>query len=215
MILVFDTATMATVVACGEPNGDSAELRHDPVAGERPAHTPQLLTLAREVLRTRGASFSDVTRIGVGVGPGSFTGLRVGVSTARSLALATGAELVAVGSLAALAWPFRESAVTAAIDARRGEVFLSSYDSGVRTRGAEAIASAALADLDGAGPVVGDGAIRYRTRFEAGGFDVPPDESREHLVGSPALLALAAAGDPVAVDSLTPDYIRVPDATPR
>jgi tRNA threonylcarbamoyladenosine biosynthesis protein TsaB len=215
VILAFDTATMATVVACGEPGGDVAERRHDPLPGERPAHTPQLLSLSREALAAQGASFADVTRIGVGLGPGSFTGLRVGVSTARALALATGAELVPVGSLDALAWQFGADKVTAAIDARRGEVFLRAYDAGKPGRPPEAIASADLAGLTGGGPVVGDGAIRYRAEFEAAGFLVPPDDAAEHLVSAGALHTLAAAGDPVGFDSLTPDYVRVPDATLR
>lgn len=215
MILAFDTATMATVVACGEPHGEVVQLRHDPVAGERPAHTPQLLALAREALQTHGVSFADVSRIGVGVGPGSFTGLRVGVATARALALGSGAELVAVRSLAALAWPFGEDAVAAAIDARRGEVFFSAQTYGTPLGDPLAIPAVDLPGLDGSGPVVGDGAIRYRSQFEAVGFTVAADESVAHLVAGEALLALAAEGDPVPVDSLTPDYVRLPDASPR
>jgi tRNA threonylcarbamoyladenosine biosynthesis protein TsaB len=215
VILAFDTATMATVVACGEAGGELVQLRHDPVAGERPAHTPQLLSLARKALQAQGASFGDVSRVGVGVGPGSFTGLRVGVATARALALGTGADLVAVGSLEALAWPFGDAVVAAAIDARRGEVFMSSQTKRAPLSDPVAIPAAELAGLEGSGPVVGDGAIRYRAKFEAGGFAVAADDAAAHLVDGRALLALAAAGEPVPVDSLTPDYVRVPDAMPR
>lgn len=215
MILAFDTATMATVVACGRPGAEPAQLRHDPVTGERPGHTAQLLQLAREALQAQDASFADVSRIGVGVGPGSFTGLRVGVATARALALGTGAELVAVGSLAALAWPFGDDVVTAAIDARRGEVFMSSQGHGVPLSDPVAVPAVDLPGLDGSGPVIGDGAIRYRDEFESAGFAVAADDSVSHLVRGEGLLALTAAGEPVSIDSLIPDYVRVPDARPR
>jgi tRNA threonylcarbamoyladenosine biosynthesis protein TsaB len=215
VILAFDTATAATVVACGEPGGPVFDLRHDPDVGARPGHTAELLTLAREALASCGSSFGAVDRIGVGVGPGSFTGLRVGVSTARALALATGAELVAIGSLEALAWPFRERVVTAAIDARRGEAFVAQYEQGTLVSGPQALVAAALGDLSGDGAAVGDGAIRYREELESAGFEVPAEDATAHLIDGAALLALAAAGEPVAVDTLEPDYVRVPDATPR
>lgn len=214
MILVFDTATAATVVACGDNRGEAARL-HLPQAGERPGHTAQLLTLAFDALAECDVAFGDVDRVGVGVGPGSFTGLRVGVSTARSLALATGAELVAISSLEALAWPHRPDPVTAVIDARRGEAFVASYENGACTRGPEAITASALPGLDGQGLAVGDGAVRYRAELEAAGFDVPGADAPDHVMGSPALLALAAAAIAVNIDSLIPDYVRVPDATPR
>lgn len=215
MILVFDTATAATVVACGEPGSEAIELRHDPAAGERPGHTAELLTLARAVLDRAGSSFAEVDRIGVGVGPGSFTGLRVGVATARALALATGAELVGVSSLAALAWPHPDGAVTAAIDARRKEAFVAVYSDGLLVSGPEAIAGLALADLAGDGLAIGDGALRYRLELESAGYEVPADDAADHLIGGAGLLALACDGEPVAPSALQPDYVRVPDASPR
>ena len=84
-------------------DGEPVELRHEPAPGERPGHAAQLLPLARRALDALGASFADVRRIGVGVGPGTFTGLRIGVATARALAQATGAEVAAVSTLEALA----------------------------------------------------------------------------------------------------------------
>jgi tRNA threonylcarbamoyladenosine biosynthesis protein TsaB len=214
VILAFDTATMATVVACGDSD-DFTELRHDPAKGERPGHTPQLLSLSRAALASRGARFGDVTRIGVGVGPGSFTGLRVGVSTARALALATGAELVAIGSLDALAWSFGEGIVTAAIDARRGEVFVASYENGSLVSPAAAVVPARLDDLGVAGTAVGDGAVRYRAEFRSAGFEIPRAGARAQRIAGAALIALAETGRPAAIDSMIPDYVRVPDAMLR
>jgi tRNA threonylcarbamoyladenosine biosynthesis protein TsaB len=99
VILGLDTATPATVVAVLPADGEPVELRHEPAPGERPGHAAQLLPLARRALDALGASFADVRRIGVGVGPGTFTGLRIGVATARALAQATGAEVAAVSTL--------------------------------------------------------------------------------------------------------------------
>ena len=214
MILAFDTATPATVVACGD-GGQEAVRWHHPESGERPGHTAELLTQAFDVLETCECTFSDIDRIGVGVGPGSFTGLRIGVATARALALATGAELVAVSSLEALAWSLRPEPVTAVIDARRGEAFVASYADGVMRSGPEAIPAGELSKLEGDGVAVGDGAIRYRSELREAGFVVPADIEPEHYIDGLALLALTAGGTPVAVDSLTPDYVRLPDATPK
>jgi tRNA threonylcarbamoyladenosine biosynthesis protein TsaB len=215
VILCFDTATAATIVACGQAEGVVSELRHDPASGERPGHTAQLLELSREALAIAGGSFADVRRIGVGVGPGSFTGLRIGVATARALAFATGAELVAISSLEALAWPFRDGAVTAVIDARRSEAFVASWTDSEQTSGPEAVARGALSSLDGHGIAIGDGAILYREELESAGFTVAADGSRDHLITGAALLALTTSGEPVETDSLVPDYVRVPDAVPR
>ena len=86
MILAFDTATPATTVAvCGE---HALELRDDPPPGERPRHATRLLPLITEVMEESGASWDSFERIAVGVGPGTFTGLRIGIATARALARA-------------------------------------------------------------------------------------------------------------------------------
>ena len=97
-ILAFDTATRATSVAL-----DEFELRDDPPAGERPRHTTRLMPLIVEVLERTQTEWSAIDRIAVGVGPGTFTGLRIGVATARSLSRARGIPLVGVSTLESLA----------------------------------------------------------------------------------------------------------------
>ena len=104
MILALDTATPATVVGVAAPDGTLlAARRHDPAAGEKPGHTTQLLPLAHAALTEAGASWGDLTRIGAGVGPGTFTGIRIGVATARALAQGLDVETVALSTLHALA----------------------------------------------------------------------------------------------------------------
>lgn len=213
VVLAFDTATSATVVGVLALAGDVQERRDDPAPGRRPRHAQTLLGLCEAALAQAGAGWGDVTRIGAGVGPGSFTGLRIGVATARSLAQATGAELVAVSSLEALArgadGAGRE--VLAVLDARRGEAFAAALgDAAIGS--AVAVAPVQLAGLGKGRIAIGDGAIRYREQLEQGGAEVPPDDDPRHRIGAGALARLAAAATPLPVASLVPDYVRPPDA---
>src|SRR4051812_32429451 len=131
-LLAFDTATPATVVGVAAADGALlAERRHDPPPGERPGHAQQLLALCDAALRQAGVPWSAIRRVGAGIGPGTFTGLRIGVATARALAQGLGCEVVAVSTLEALARGARAGeprAVLAVLDARRGEAFAASWD---------------------------------------------------------------------------------------
>jgi tRNA threonylcarbamoyladenosine biosynthesis protein TsaB len=224
MILALDTATPATVVGVADDGGAlRAERRHDPAPGERPGHAQQLLALAAAALEEAGAGWDAVTRIGAGVGPGTFTGLRIGIATARALAQGLGAEVAPVSTLAALALTAREPGagpVLAVIDARRGEAFVAAYDAG----GALAMAPAALrpealAAVTGRAPgawrAVGDGAVHFREDLEAAGVTIAADDSPLHRVSAAALCRLAAEGPTVQRDALVPEYVRAPDAIPR
>jgi tRNA threonylcarbamoyladenosine biosynthesis protein TsaB len=225
VILGLDTATPATVVAVLPDDGEPVELRHEPAHGERPGHASQLLPLAQQALEALSATFADVTRIGVGIGPGTFTGLRIGVATARALAQSTGAELAAVSTLDALAEPAgtTERHVLAILDARRGETFAAAYVGGERVAGPVAIAPEelpAFAERAGAGAgaapwlAVGDGAIRFRDRLLPAA-DVPEDDSTLHRVSALAVCRLAKVAPTVDRDALLPEYVRPPDAVPR
>jgi tRNA threonylcarbamoyladenosine biosynthesis protein TsaB len=139
IVLGFDTATPATAIGLRLTNGIVAQARDDPQPGERPGHATRLLLLAAKLLAEAGLRFRDLDRIAVGLGPGTFTGLRIGVATARGLAQSLGVELVGVSSLRALAEPaLRAGAieidasrsptgVLAVIDARRGQAFAAAY----------------------------------------------------------------------------------------
>ena len=130
MILGFDTATAATAAAVWAPGGPAVERRDDPSPGGRPAHAGRLLVLIEEALAAAGTGWDEVERIAVGVGPGGFTGLRLGIATARALSQARDLPLAGVSSLDALAAGADDArAVVAVIDARRGEVFAASPES--------------------------------------------------------------------------------------
>ncbi|HWT92944.1 MAG TPA: tRNA (adenosine(37)-N6)-threonylcarbamoyltransferase complex dimerization subunit type 1 TsaB [Solirubrobacteraceae bacterium] len=215
-LLAFDTATPATAVALlGE--GAERELRHDPAPGERPGHAAQLLPLAHRLLAEAGLTFADLDRIAVGTGPGTFTGLRIGVATARALAQAASAELTGVSTLQALAAAAAAQApdgrVLAVLDARRGEAFTALYEHGAELSPPAAVTPGILATMARADALaVGDGAVRFRDVLAPSGIGVPADGDPLHRVSALALARLAASA-PASVDAaVTPDYVRVPDA---
>ena len=205
-------------------DGTTLRAYDQPAAGERPGHTSQSLTLASELLAQAGIGWDALERIAVGVGPGTFTGLRVGIAIARGLAQSLGIEVVGVSSLrvlaeAALREPDSQMRkVLAAIDARRGEAFAAAYDAQGELTPPRALPPEDLAAIPGSLErardwwAVGDGALRFRGYLEAIAVAVPVDTSPLHRVDAGVLckLALSApAGDPEAV---LPDYRRRPDA---
>lgn len=125
-ILAMDSSTL---------NGSAAVLDGGVVLAEsacrvRATHSEQLLPLVREVLARAELTLDAVDRLAVGIGPGSFTGVRIGVATAKGLAVGTGIPLVGVSSLDALAegaWCLEEAVLVAAIDARRAELYASAW----------------------------------------------------------------------------------------
>ncbi len=218
IVLGFDTATQATAVGLRLADGTVLQARDDPGEHERPGHATRLLAMAARLLGQAGISWNELERIAVGVGPGRFTGLRVGIATARGLSQSLGIELVGVCSLRALARPAGEDAeaVLAVIDARRGEVFAAAYAAGRESTPAGAVDPARLKDLTAAaaGPwlAVGDGAIRYRDHLLANEITVPDIDSGLHRIAGSAVCELAAEREAQASEAVLPDYRRRPDA---
>lgn len=232
IVLGFDTATPATVVGLRLPDGTVLQTRDDPKPGERPGHSTRLLPFAHQLLVDAGIGWDRLDRIAVGVGPGTFTGLRIGIATARALAQSLDIELVGVSSLRALA--FGATKTLAAIDARRGEVFVAAYDAHQQLVSPQAVAPSGLGDLfeeaalDAVAEqwtVVGDGALLYRDSFQQLGFGVPDEASERHRIQASSICALAldssaASGSPREGDPprretggpVVPDYLRRPDA---
>lgn len=226
-ILAFDTATPSTTVALALRDEVPCELRDDPPPGARPGHISRLLPLAAQLLGEAGLEWSALDRIAVGTGPGTFTGLRIGIATARALASAAELELVGVSTLLSLARGAggeanaqgRES-VLAVLDARRGEAFAAAFGSnGAPDRrlpgGAyrPEMLGARVRELGGSPLAVGGGAVEFRSILERSGAFVPADDADLHRVTATVHAEIAqelpAPGDPHEVQ---PDYIRLPDA---
>ena len=213
--LSFETATTAAAVAVLDDDEVLAEV----VASEDRHHTESLLPAAAELLGSLGISVGQVERVVVDVGPGLFTGLRVGLATARSLAAARGIGLIGLTSLEILAADPRIGEVhrvTAVVDARRGEVFAQRFRLGGPRPMAEtepqvltpADLAAQLGDVGGV--LVGDGAVRYAELLGPTGAKIV-----ELTVPAPGVAGrLAAASALVAVDpvEVVPLYLRDPDA---
>ena len=237
--LGFDTATHATVVGLRLADGSAAQERDDPAPAEHPGHATRLLAMADELLTQADISWSALDRIVVGVGPGRFTGLRVGIATARGLAQALGLGLAGVPTLRVLAEAALRSAgsgegVVAVVDARRGEAFAAAYvpagahasagADGPREVACERpLAPAELAEfvarVQAEGPgsarwlAVGDGAQRFREHLEAAGARVPPDSSPLHMPDGAVICELGSRLSPARrLEDVAPDYRRRPDA---
>lgn len=212
-VLGFDTATPSTAVALARADGWLREARDEVAPGERPQHAQRLLGLAAQLLDAAGLGWREVGRVAVGVGPGGYTGLRIGVASAHGIALAHGAQLVGVGTLRALAEPVAARSVASVLDARRGEAFIAVYRDGEELIGPRVCRPAQLAGLAlRGGPAtlaIGDGALRFRELLERGGVAVAPAESHLHHVSAAAICRLAVGP---SVTSATPDYLRLADA---
>lgn len=216
LVLAFDASTTAVTVAVAraEEDGDREVLAE--VSVHSRGASEALLPAAHDALRLAGKELGDVERILVGVGPGTFTGIRIAAAAARSLALATGAVLSKNSTLAALAAPALATVappdVLAVLDAKRREIFAQRFTAG----GAEGeILCVAPGDLraEGSPLVVGNGAVRYRERLSALG-GIPPDASPLHRVTAGGHV-VSADLEPVPAELVVPLYVREPDAEAR
>jgi len=220
VILGFDTSTAASAACVLRDDGVAFEALPRPEAlSAPPAHAHELMPAIAGVMDEAGARFGSLEAIAVGVGPGRFTGLRIGIATARALAGAEGLPLRPVSSLAALAAGIGAEAALALIDAKRGEVFAALYADGRElwppfvARPDELVRRVGAARL--AVRAAGDGSVRFRGVLEAAGIDVEPDESRAHVVRALNVCRLAVDIKDEPPEAVLPDYVRAPDAKPQ
>lgn len=200
MLLAFDTATALVSVALHDADAVVTELR-----SERPMqHGEQLAPLIDRALRETGLVRQDLTAIAVGVGPGPFTGLRVGLVTARTLAFALEIPVYGVCTLDVLALEAAASIdaeFLVATDARRKEVYLAAYDEEGRRLDEPRVVKPAEVATDG--PVAGAGAALYPEAF--------PD-ARDPRQPSAGWLAVAVTEERAELLDPDPLYLRRPDA---
>lgn len=216
LLLAIDTATSAITVALHD--GESVLAESSTMDARR--HGEYVAPGIAEVLTQAGRAAADVSAVVVGTGPGPFTGLRVGLVTARTFAFACGVPVFGVCSLDAMAhqaWLEVEAAelgrfCVVATDARRQEVYWARYeisDRGVKRTGEPVVAKAeAIADQVRGLPVIGRGAVLYAESFgpRMGPLDVS--------AGALADLAARMMAAGVRLPEPQPMYLRRPDATP-
>lgn len=225
IVLAIETATERVGVAVGDRDGIRAQF--EVTRGRRHAETvtPAIGIVCREA----DVELDEISAIAVDVGPGLFTGLRVGLATGKSLAQALGVPMVGISSLEVLAHPLRfvaaneEQTVVAVVDGRKGQVFYSFFrvgDGSIRRVSEPEAGSiddlvAGIEDRAQVVLCVGDGARRYREHLDDCRLARLTDDSLDHPAVS-ALVHLARAKvsrddvvDPFAISAM---YLRRPDA---
>jgi tRNA threonylcarbamoyladenosine biosynthesis protein TsaB len=192
LTLAFDTATEVAT---------SALVDDGEVLAERASIARTLLEDVDALLRQGGAHPRDLDALAVGIGPGSFTGVRIGLAVARGLALSLGVGAAGISTLDALA--AGAPGAVPVVDARRREVF-------TLTGGEPVVIAPADLGVQPGVQYVGDGARRYRATLEERGAIVPPDDDERHIPR--ARFHAALAHDLHPVEEILPLYLRVPDA---
>ena len=221
-ILAIETSTRQTSIALGTRDG---LLASELVAGDR-AHAELVVPAIGHVLELAGLRVSQTSGIAVGRGPGLFTGLRVGVATARALAQVLRVPIVGIGSLDVLAFPLRHARgrIGAVTDAKRGEVFYAFYrpvPGGLAREGPVTVGGPErlVADLDAVGEdtlLVGDGAVRYRRELEEAGTPLEFASASMAFPHAEALVELALPRfereETERPEDVRPEYVRKSDA---
>jgi tRNA threonylcarbamoyladenosine biosynthesis protein TsaB len=221
-VIGWDTATSDVAVAATR----DGELLDERLVGAPPNGRPRHATaLLREVewVAERAGGWAGIEAIAVGVGPGSFTGLRIGVAAARALSQALAKPVFSVGTLAALAGGIGgrggdgDRLRLAILDARRGQAFAALYESGGEEVWPPTVTTPdeladRVATLSQSPLAAGSGAIRFRTELEVAGAEVPPESDSAHRLSARHVCFLAEAGKPSPPESVQPIYLRAPDA---
>lgn len=223
MILAIETSVERVGVAVGDHSG---ALASSMLASDR-RHAESLTHMIEFVMRQAGLRMQEIDHIAVDVGPGLFTGMRVGMAAAQSLAWALDIPLVPVCSLDVLAFGVgaTDDPVAVALDARRGEVYWALYrETDTREEPRRLLEPAVVPPADCAVAIadrgertlcIGTGFVRHGEEFAAipGAFFAPATSSMPRAEDLLGLAVLRAARDmTVAADALEPMYLRAPDA---
>lgn len=218
-VLAIDTAGASCSAALWR-EGRLAASRFEPM---RRGHAERLVPMIEAVMAEGAMGYADLGRIAVTLGPGGFTGVRIGLATARGLALACGRPLVGVSNFTVLAAAARagvppQGSIAVVIDAKRRDIYAQAFAANLRPCTEPlSILPERLADFLPPGPLVlvGDGLPQARPALDRAGRPYALSEA-PGLVDAARLAELVASGElgPAAGDSPEPLYLRPPDATP-
>jgi tRNA threonylcarbamoyladenosine biosynthesis protein TsaB len=220
VVLGVDSATADAVAGVTADGEVLRESRIEPGADGRPRHSQVLLEEIERSVDAAGG-WERIDRIAVGIGPGSFTGLRIGIATARGLAQARDIPIAPVGSLSALArgistvGPGRPALPV--IDARRNEAFAALFEDGGAELWPPFVASPdelarRLGEFDRGPLAAGDGALRFAAELEAAGATVAPPDDQVHRIAARHVCSVGEAAVEATPDQIQPLYLRPPDA---
>jgi tRNA threonylcarbamoyladenosine biosynthesis protein TsaB len=213
LILALDASTPVTTVAVARVNGRDREVLAEVSTTGRGA-SETLLPAVQAALDLSGGELDSVELVLAGVGPGTFTGIRIAAATARALSAGAGIALARNSTLDALAAPALSCSpdVVAVLDARRGQVFARRFAEAGPTTGISCVRPGELS-VEGEPVLVGDGAVRYREELARLGR-IPPAGSALHRVTAAGHI-VSADLTPVGPEDLVPIYVREPDAEVR
>ena len=214
LTLAIESATSCVGCAIGSPSGVLASTFSSRSRRHAESLAPQIEFLVGQA----GVELGDLDYIAVDVGPGLYTGLRVGITTARAMAHMLGIPMVAVTSLEAIAHANRAGAdMVVAIDARRGEVFHSSFstDGGIHALSEPAVGEAGSLDAGSPSRAVGDGAVVYADALAAGGHHLDVDGTHVPMPDAVLAVALSRLDSAVSPAEIQPLYLRRPDAVAK
>lgn len=217
LILAFDTAMAACSAAVVRADSAGLQVLAERHEARTRGHAEVLVPMIADVLEEAGVAFADLDRIAVTTGPGTFTGVRVGVATARGMAVASGLSLVGITTLEAVAAGVRKSgvepgrAIASVFDARREQVYVQCFSTKLEplTEPQALGYAAAWTAIKTHRPILaGTGAslLDTSTTDFAPGGNRPPDQP------TAAVVAELAATRPLTDEPVVPLYLRAPDA---
>ena len=229
LVLALDTSGPACAAALARRDGPSLQIVAARSEAMERGHAERLVPLVGALLDEAGASYSDLSRVGVTVGPGSFTGVRVGIAAARGLALALNIPAIGIGTLDAFlemaagpegGKPGAPGTAVACLDARRGEIYVlardpTSADTVLPAAAMTPLAAARVLVAEARAPLwlVGSGArllAEALAQIGTGGVTIVSEAGAPDIAAVTRLTAEAGAGSPPV-----PLYLRAPDAKPQ
>jgi tRNA threonylcarbamoyladenosine biosynthesis protein TsaB len=223
-VLAFDTCFDVCSVCVAQSRGEGVVELACSLERFETGHAERLMPMIEDVMRQAGVTFGDIGRLAVTVGPGTFTGTRIGVAAARGIALVTSIETVGASSLAVMAHVARrelgslpqDADLAVAVDARRGQAYVQLFGAGaLQPKTPPQLLAIEDASRMGQEPFIVVGSAAEAVAASAAGAGRRATARLPHLLPDAAALARMAFDLPASQAPLVPLYLRPPDAKPQ